>query len=321
MAKRFPFTTEADWFRPETEADWQAMRKTDITATDAAALFGVSPYATPYELFHRKAGTFESVFEETERMKWGKRLQFAIAAGICEDKGWKILSADPFLYCRSRRFVGMGASPDYVIHCPARGVGLLEIKNVDRFIAREHWSDEEAPVHYEFQLQHQLECSALKWGAIGGLIGGNEARIYEREYDAEVGAEIGNRVVDFWRRVRDNDPYTPDYLKDAETIGKVYLNATPGLVLDAADEPESAGRIAELAAEYKAASAKERAAKDDKTRAGAEILDILKDRERVFGLKGATVSATTIHLPERVQNMPATSYRRLNINLGKSKSA
>lgn len=314
MGKRFPFTTESDWFRPQTEPDWHLMRSTDITATDAAALFGVSPYSTPYALFHRKAKTFESVFEETERMKWGKRLQFAIAAGICEDKGWKVLCADPFLYVRSRRFVGMGASPDYIIYCPVRGVGLLEIKNVDRFIAKEQWTEDEAPVHYEFQLQHQLECSSLKWGAIGGLIGGNEAMVYEREYDSEVGTEIGNRVADFWRRIRDNDPYHPDYLKDAATIGKVYLNATPGNVLDAKAEPEAAERVAKLAKQYKDAAAAEKAAEEDKKRASAEIIDILKDRERLFGYDKLTVSATTVHLPERVQTYKATSFRRLNIN-------
>ena len=315
MAKRFPFTTSSDWFRPKTEEAWHLMRKTDVTATDAAALFGVSPYATPYELFHRKAGTFETVFEETERMKWGKRLQFAIAAGICEDRGWKILSADPFLYVRSRRFVGMGASPDYVVFSAEKGVGLLEIKNVDKFIGLDTWNDDEAPAHYEFQLQHQLECSGLKWGAIGGLIGGNEARVFERDHDEEVGAEIGNRVVDMWRRVRDNDPYPPDYLKDARTIGRVYLNASPGKVLDAGADPEAAKRVADLAAEYKAASAREKAAKEDKTRATAEIIDILKDRERLFGVPGVTVSATTVHLPARVQEVAETSYRKLSVNI------
>lgn len=315
MAKRFPFTTSADWFRPKTEEAWHLMRKTDVTATDAAALFGASPYATPYELFHRKAGTFETVFEETERMKWGKRLQFAIAAGICEDRGWKILCADPFLYVRSRRFVGMGASPDYVILCPEKGVGLLEIKNVDKFIGLDNWNDEEAPVHYEFQLQHQLECAGLSWGAIGGLIGGNEARVFVRDRDEEVGTEIGNRIVDMWRRIRDSDAYSPDYLKDARTLGRVYLNAIPGKVLDAEADPEAAKRVAELASAYKKATAAEKAAKEDKTRATAEIIDILKDRERLFGVPNVTVSATTIHNPARVQEVAESSYRKVYVNI------
>lgn len=219
--QRFPFSN-ALWFRPKTESDWLRLRETDVTATDSAALFGVSPYATPYELFHVKAGNLKVDFKENTRMLWGKRLQRAIADGICADYGWKILSAHPFLYVKSPHYVGMGASPDYIIHCPARGVGLLEIKNVDKWVGKEEWADEESPVHIEFQIQHQLECSGLSWGAIGGLIGGNETKVFIRERDREVGREIGNRVTDLWRRVRDNDPPGADYLKDAAANSRAF---------------------------------------------------------------------------------------------------
>ena len=76
-----------------TREAWLAERARDITSTDVAALFGVSPYLTRFELWHRKHGTPEAAPEElddVERVRWGQRLQDAIARGAGEDRGWAI---------------------------------------------------------------------------------------------------------------------------------------------------------------------------------------------------------------------------------------
>ena len=332
--QRFPYTAEALWTRPETEADWHALRKTDVTATDSAALFGVSPYCTPFELFHRKAGSLTIEVEETERLLWGKRLQSAIALGICEDNGWRIVGDHPFLYARSGNFVGMGASPDYIVFCPTRGVGLLEIKNVDSFIGRNDWSEDEAPVHIEFQLQHQLECTGLSWGAIGGLIGGNRVLVIVRDRDREVGNEIGNRVMDLWRRVRDKDPPAPNYLADFEAIKRLYRNADVGKVLDFTGVPivdamdtepielldergQVVQRLTTLCAAERDAAKRGKEAKEDRQRAQAEILTIIEDAESVVGIPGFKVKASTQHREERTQVVAASSFRDLRISVVK----
>lgn len=328
VRQRFPYT-DAIWSRPTTESDWLDQRRTDVTATDAAALFGVSPYATPFELFNVKAGRLEVEFEETERMRWGKRLQDAIARGICEDNGWKIINADPFLYVRSRRFPGMGASPDYIVLCPTRGVGMLEIKNVDLFIARDGWDDDEAPVHIEFQLQHQLECGELAWGAIGGLVGGNKARVIIRERDEEVGTEIGQRVLDLWRRVRDDDQFQPDFLKDHSVLKRLYRDADVGKVIDftgvdlAGDDDERgvlAMRLSVLCEAERSAASREKSAKEDRQIAQSEILTLIEDAESVVGIPGFKLRAATQHREARVQEVKASSYRDLRISPIKPKA-
>lgn len=317
VRQRFPYT-DAVWDRPAHESDWHELRALDITATDAAALFGVSPYSTYFELYQRKIGALDATFEESERMRWGRRLQAAIAEGICEDMGWRILSDHPWLYVRSRRFVGMGASPDYVVFDPMRGLpGLLEIKNVDRFVARDQWADDddgpEAPPHIEFQLQHQLECSELPWGAIGGLIGGNEARVIVRERDEAVGIEIGNRVTELWRRVRDEDPPQPDYLADAETLKRLYKHATVGAVMDLADPKNAnlAPKVIDLFAAKRAADAAKKAAVEDATRVDAELLDTIREMETVMLPDGRTIRAATQYVEERTQVVKAHAKRRL----------
>lgn len=318
--------SDATWFRPRTEKGWHKLRADDVTATSAAALFGVSPYMTPFDLFHRMAGNIEVEIAETDRMKWGKRLEPVIAAGICEDRGWRIVDASKFLYARSPLFPGMGASPDFVIEDiarPERGYGLLEIKNVDKFVALDGWSEDEAPVHIEFQLQHQLEACRLGWGAIGGLVGGNDTRVFERDHDPEVGAEIGRRIADMRQRVADNTPPPADYLADHDTIKALYRQAEVGKslnldVTESEDDEALAERLVALTEKKMAADAAFKNAKEDKKRADAELLETIGDTESAFG-RGIKISATTVHKEPTTVEYKAVSYRTIRVSKPKQK--
>jgi putative phage-type endonuclease len=318
-----PYSSDAEWFKPSTERAWLALRKSDITATQAAALFGVSPYQTPFDLYHQLAGTLRVEFEENERMRWGKRLQSAIARGICKDNGWKIIDGHRFLYARSKDHPGLGCSPDYIVFDPARpalGYGCLEIKNVDFFVGKDDWAEDEAPPHIEFQLQHQIGVCGFSWGVIGGLVGGNTVKLFERQADAEVIEKIFTAAREMRERVARGEPPAPDYLKDYETLRALYRNAEPGKSINL-DQPEpdvdrdKLTKLIEAAHEAEAAAKK---ADDLKKATRAELLDFLKDTETVFGA-GWKVSATTTHRSASVVNYPATTYRNLRITQPKPK--
>lgn len=323
---RHQYTDAALWFWPRTEANWHKLRKPDITATSAASLFGVSPYMTAFDMFHRMRGTIEVVIEESERMLWGKRLQDAIAKGVCTDNGWEIVDGYPLLYARSKQFPGMGASPDYVIRDTARpelGLGGLEIKNVDKFVALDDWTDEEAPPHIEFQAQHQMAVCGFKWAVIAGLIGGNTVHSYMRERDEEIIAELAKRCADMHERVRTNNPPGIDFLKDYETLRTLYRHAEPAKSVDL-DNPEEDSEIdleklqTLIGNKYDKDIAK-KLAEDDAKRANAELLDCIKDTETVFG-GGWKVSATTTHKEAYTVEYKPTSFRNLRVSKPKQKA-
>jgi putative phage-type endonuclease len=320
---RAPYSGSS-WFWPRRESTWHRLRSGDVTATAAAALYGASPYMTPFDLFHRLAGNVEVVFGENERMLWGKRLQNAIALGICQDNGWRIVDRHPFLYARSARFAHMGASPDFVIADDARpaiGLGLLEIKNVDTFIAKDEWTADESPVHIEFQLQHQLEACDLGWGVVGGLIGGNDTRVYRRDRDRDVGDDIGSRINELFARIERNDPPAPDYLADYETIRTLYRNAAIGKELDLeAVEPDEAQRLLALIEADHAAGLRFKESEEDKKRARAELIESIGDNERVISA-GWKVSARTTHRSEAIVTQRATSFRNVRVTKIKPKEA
>lgn len=295
---------EREMLTPKSEAEWLEWRRRDLTSTQAAALFGASPYATEFELFHIKAGTIpEAEFDENERMKWGNRLEAAIANGIAEDMGlivepMKTYGRIPALRMGSSfDFKIVGVDPEFAGDNEARrmfakhGPGIMEVKNVDGRQFSRAWIDDgeeiEAPPHIELQVQHQLIVADLKWSLIAPLVGGNTPKPMIRERDEEVCQAIIKKVVEFWTRVDAGDPPQPDFVADSDTIGRLYVE-NDGSSRDLSDNP----RVAELCREYKAAAADEKAAGERKRAARAELITIIESAKSITA-SGFKISAGT----------------------------
>lgn len=286
-----------------SEAEWLALRDKDLTSTEAAALFGCSPYATAFDLFHRKRGQLVVEFETNDRMKWGNRLESAIAMGIAEDHG---LVVEPFKAYMRIPSLRMGSSFDFKITGLAEGFngdetfrdlfrehgeGIMEVKNVDGLQFRRAWiadgEDMEAPPHIELQVQHQQEVADLEWTIVAPLVGGNTPRPFARLRDRAVGKMIVERVTAFWAQVDSGRAPEPDYAQDAGTIAKL-LYQDNGQEIDLSENE----RLAELADIHAQASADEKAAKERKDAAKAESLMIIGHAAKVMG-SGFKISAST----------------------------
>lgn len=217
-----------------SEAEWLGWRAQDITSTESAALFGISPYATPFELWHRKRDQVVEQIVPEGRMLWGQRLQDAIATGVAADMHWKARRLDVYMRDPEDR---IGSSFDFEVECPKRGRGLMEIKNVDSLIYRDQWiengSEIEAPKHIELQVQHEAEVADVDWVALVALVGGNTPKIVIRERERDIGRHIRAKVREFWRTVEAGTPPKPDYDLDAEFLCRLHGNATEGLEIEA----------------------------------------------------------------------------------------
>lgn len=205
-----------------SEAQWLGERKKDITSTEIPALYGLSPYKTEFELFHEKRDGVSVKFEANERMKWGNRLEAAIAHGAAEEMGWSIAPLKVYMRDPDLR---MGSSFDFEILDSDNGKGILEVKNVDGLQYARNWLDDgagniEAPEHIELQIQHQMELTGYEWTALCLLVGGNTLKIVLRKRDKEIGADIRKKIAEFWAKVDANAAPNPDYSADAEFIIK-----------------------------------------------------------------------------------------------------
>lgn len=291
---------------PANKEEWLKERLKDITSTEMSALFGISPYETEFELWHKKKNQELTLIEENDRMKWGSRLESSIAKGLAEDEGWEIRKKDEYIRLLDIR---AGASFDFEI---LPGDRLFEIKNVDALMFKEGWEmDEsgniEAPLHIELQVQAQLFVSGAKSAIIGALIGGNRVVKIEREPDEGIFARMEEKVFNFWRSIEKNKPPEPNFIKDAEFISKLYKRANDGEVLDITGNSE----IENLATLYSGFAAQEKAAREQKQALKAEMLMKLGRASKAIG-QGFSISCGETKKTE-VPAHTRESYRNFKI--------
>lgn len=293
---------------PENKQKWLELRTKDITSTEVSALFGLSPYMTKFELWHRKKRGDVVELSENKRMFWGTKLQDAIAGAIAEKQGWNVRRMDEYIRDPELR---AGSSFDFSINED----GLLEIKNVDGLQYKEKWNidDEgniEAPLHIEMQVQHQLMVSGREYAYIGALIGGNDEKLIPRKRDEIVISEIRKAIKEFWKSVEENKPPEPDFTADSKFIAKLYGFAEPNKIYDARGDE----RLQELTEKYKEYSDTEKQAKQGKDAIKAEILTIIGDAEKVTGdkftISAGVVAEAEISYTRQAYRMFKTSWRK-----------
>ena len=284
---------------PRDREHWLSLRAQDLTSTDIAALFGMSPYKTKFELWHEKKSNEIVRIAQNAKMTWGTRLEASIAEGIAEDRDWCVRPFKEYVRDDELR---IGSSFDYRIITSAAGRAaaapgidspddaILEIKTVDALAFRNGWTvtDDfiEAPAHIELQVQHQLLVSGLSVAYIGVLIGGNDVRILQRKADDGVHAAIRAKAAEFWRSIADNTPPDPVMPADAAAVIRLNSYAEPGRLFDARGNASIASRIAE----YHRLKREAADITDIADTIKAELLVEIGDAERVMA-DGFTISA------------------------------
>lgn len=281
---------QRDIVYPTDKNNWKELRSKDVTSTESAALFGCSPYLTKFELWWRKRNSSIVEINENERMKWGNRLQDAIANGVAEDNGWQIRPMKEYITIPELR---MGASFDYAIEGGVENEtkegeaylqrGLLEVKNVDSLVFKDGWiiGDDgvEAPPHIEIQVQQQLIVSGREFAYLAALIGGNKVVLIRRDPQPKIIEAIKSKVAEFWESIDANREPAPDFNLDSEFITKLCSYASPGKVMDITGDEvalKNAQRYRELGEEIKGRESEREAIK-------AEFLRKISDAEKVIG--------------------------------------
>jgi predicted phage-related endonuclease len=272
--------------RIETDAEFRARV---VGASEVAALFGLSPWLTEYELYQRKVGKIATpAFNEVvdgvpvnERAFWGVKLEPLIIEGACERWGYQPCD-EPH---RLDNGAGLGGHPDRIVMCPERGRGVLEAKMVD-WLEVKKWGDE-PPLNYLLQNMSYQGLAGCVWGDMIVLVGGNELRRFQYDFRPKLYAEIEQRVATFWDRVRRKDAPKPDYTRDGAVIAEVYSGGA-GLT-----NLTHWNRGVVLAAEYLEAKEREKAAQADAEAAKAELLERMGDHDAAT-LEGFYISASMV---------------------------
>lgn len=187
------------------ESQWLADRMTGIGASDAAAVLGVSSWKTPYQLWAEKSGLIEADdISGNEWVKWGHRLEGVIAEAYEDESGRSVFRCRQYKIERHQEHEWMLCTPDAKQVDRDRGSGVLQIKTAGTFLAPK-WEDE-PPLSYQIQVQHELAVTGMEWGTLVVLIGGQRMLWFDIERNETFIGVLINAEREFWRRVTEQDP-------------------------------------------------------------------------------------------------------------------
>jgi putative phage-type endonuclease len=183
---------------------WLEERRQGIGASEAAAILGLNPWASPMSVWSEKLGLSET--EQTEAMAWGLRLEPIIAKAYSEETGRKIRRWGKLL--RSKEIPFLQATPDYRQSKPAPS--LLEIKNVSSPRVADHWH-EGIPEYVLCQLQHQLAVTGYGAGTVAALKFGGGTVWLDIPRDQEfISGVLIPELEKFWTYVTAREPPPAD---------------------------------------------------------------------------------------------------------------
>jgi len=273
MIERRPITNRNEWL------EW---RRQDVTASNVAALFGnVHPYCTALRLYAEKRGT-EFSDQDNKVMRRGRWLEPAVAKAVEELRPeWKLEAPNVYLRDPDSR---LGCTPDFYIHDPERGLGVLQCKTVAPSVYARDWlGGSEIPFWIVLQTLTECMLADASFGAVAALLvdaHNMDCVILEVPRHADSELKILVAVRNFWRNVADGIEPDPDFARDAEVVKLLTPRETPGKQIDFSGHNELPAMLAERAELLKTMGAAEDRCDEIET----EVKHLMGDAELANGL-------------------------------------
>lgn len=215
-------------------------RRLFLGGSDAGAILGLSPWATPYEVWCEKIGEPKAVDPQKEKFfARRKRQEPVVLEMLLDEKGIKAKSVNTRHVHPVHSF--LSCEIDAIGEATDLGAELeIEIKTVHPFRAKEWGSEDtdEIPPHYTAQALHGLMVTGQPRRLVAALIGVDDLRIYMVERDDETLARMLEHELAFWQMVQTRTPPPPIRLSDVEKIygvdkGQVMAVDDHVLIIDA----------------------------------------------------------------------------------------
>lgn len=171
--------------------EWLRLRKSGIGGSDAGAVCGLNPYASPMSVFRDKVSEEVST-EDNEAMRQGRDLEDYVARRFTEATGWKVRRSNQMY--RSTEHPFMIADVDRLI--VGRDAGL-ECKTASAYNA-DKWKDGEIPPHYLIQCQHYMAVTGKKEWYIAVVILGQDFKYAKISRDEDMIQNLVAIESEFW---------------------------------------------------------------------------------------------------------------------------
>jgi putative phage-type endonuclease len=297
-----------------SEAEWLAARRQGVTASEIAILLGLSPYGSPFALYHQKRGDLPDQ-EDDMSMAIGRHFEDFVAGQFAMQHDEFHLAGDGrTLYAHPERPWQL-ATPDRIVNdvrfdmLPGvdevfeeyEPYAVLEAKTDGGF---DGWGDDgtdEIPVHYRCQVLWQMDVLGVTTGFVACLfMNRRQLRVYELQMDSQAEQDLELMRAEahvFLARIDNGDPPGVDW-RPATTGALKHLHPD----VQDTDVPISS----QLAGWYMAACRNLKAAEQRKARWENEIREQIGSAHRAFdpGRGGQVIARRDVY------DVPAKTIER-----------
>lgn len=177
---------------------WLRARMRGIGASDTAGILGEGyEDQSPITVWDSKVNEPREVDPvKLKRFKVAKLLEPAMRSILSDETGWPCESAGEFTIYRNEQNPWLFATLDGLIEHPDYGLCVAELKDVGQH-NRKEWENEEPPLKYAIQCQHQLAATGLEHAFIQGLIGRVPVIKHVPRNERFIDAMLG-KLAEFW---------------------------------------------------------------------------------------------------------------------------
>lgn len=172
--------------------EWLLHRRKGIGGSDVAAILGLSPWVSPYQVWADKTGRVPIDLKSNEFEHWGTIMEPILANEFEAQTRKKVFRQNKTFYDPKYPFLRADIDRDV-----AGEDGFLEIKTAMEYKS-DAWSDEQIPGPYRLQVQHYMYVLNRPYCYFAYLIGGHRFGIKRYERDEELINQIEPQLIDWW---------------------------------------------------------------------------------------------------------------------------
>lgn len=282
--------------------DWLALRQSGIGGSDIAAIIGVSPYATAYDIYQSKT---QPVNEDTNEFAyWGTVLEDTVAREFSKRSGLKIQNVNFLMRHPEHRWAIANIDRAIINRDVSGNVRfkdgklttdqIVEIKTASEYVGK-NWGLEESdevPDQYQCQAQWYMGVTDTQVCHMAVLIGGNKYRQYKIERHQDFIDYLFEAAESFW-----TNNVLAGVEPDATTLQNAkdkYPRHNPDTTLDV--EPDSeAAKVFEY---YESLKAQEKEVKAALELAQTDLICQIQDNE-ALAIDGEVVATYKVQVSNR----------------------
>lgn len=179
-------------------------RKTYMGSSDAAPACGLSPFATPLDVYHAKREGSPEL--DTMPIRFGMFNEPFVLSEFTRATGIALESHQA--HKRHPEYEFIGATLDALT---SDGQAIVEAKTTSM-------KYDELPKHIIIQVQEQLACAGLQMAYVPVLMRGRDFKIFEVEANETWQEMILEKMARLWIRIQEGDPPPPMNAADVRSM-------------------------------------------------------------------------------------------------------